>query len=144
MCFRAIDVDVRTEDASSHGRADMVVLTGGQVFVLEFKMADGDGDAAAALDAAITQMREQGYADKYRGRGEPVHLIGVVCGREAQETSWRSGSSPPGSIMASGLFPTWAGRTGFGVHSSVNDVLARRLPADSSLDIPGSNTTTEN
>ncbi|MCY4137233.1 MAG: AAA family ATPase [Rhodobacteraceae bacterium] len=84
MCFRAIGVDVRTEDASSHGRADMVVLTGGQVFVLEFKMADGDGDAAAALDAAITQMREQGYADKYRGRGEPVHLIGVVCGREAK------------------------------------------------------------
>ena len=98
MCFRAIDVDVRTEDASSHGRADMVVLTGGQVFVLEFKMADGDSDAAAALDAAITQMRKQGYAEKYRGRGEPVHLIGVVCGREAQETSWRSGSRPPGSI----------------------------------------------
>ena len=98
MCFRAIGVDVRTEDASSHGRADMVVLTGGQVFVLEFKMADGDSDAAAALDAAITQMRKQGYAEKYRGRGEPVHLIGVVCGREAQETSWRSGSRPPGSI----------------------------------------------
>ena len=84
MCFRAIDVDVRTEDASSHGRADMVVLTGGQVFVLEFKMADGDSDAAAPLDAAITQMRKQGYAEKYRGRGEPVHLIGVVCGREAR------------------------------------------------------------
>ncbi len=84
MCFRAIGVDVRTEDASSHGRADMVVLTGGQVFVLEFKMADGDSDAAAALSAAITQMRELGYAEKYRGRGEPVHLIGVVCGREAR------------------------------------------------------------
>ncbi len=84
MCFRAIGVDVRTEDASSHGRADMVVLTGGQVFVLEFKMADGDSDAAAALSAAITQMREQGYTEKYRGRGEPVHLIGVVCGREAR------------------------------------------------------------
>ena len=84
MCFRSIGADVRTEDASSHGRADMVVLTGGQAFVLEFKMADGDSDAAAALDAAIAQMRKRGYAEKYRDRGEPVHLVGVACGREAR------------------------------------------------------------
>lgn len=84
MCFRAIDMDVRVEDASSHGRADMVVLTGGQVFVLEFKMAENDDGAAAALDAAFAQMRERGYAGKYRTRGEPVHLVGVACGREAR------------------------------------------------------------
>ena len=84
MCFRAIGVDVRVEDASSHGRADMVVLTGGQVFVLECKMAEGAGDTDAVLDAAIAQMRERGYAEKYRGRGEPVHLVGVACGREAR------------------------------------------------------------
>ena len=84
MCFRAIGVDVRVEDPSSHGRADMVVLTGGQVFVLEFKMAEGEDDAAARLDAAVAQMRERGYADKYRDRGEPVHLVGVACGREAR------------------------------------------------------------
>jgi len=39
MAFRAIGVEVRSEEASSYGRADMVVRTGGQVFVLEFKMA---------------------------------------------------------------------------------------------------------
>ena len=82
MCFRSIGVDLRVEDASSHGRADMVVLTGGQVFVLEFKMAKGNGDTETVLDAAIVQMRERGYAEKYRDRGEPVHLIGVACGRE--------------------------------------------------------------
>ena len=84
MCFRFIGVDLRVEDASSHGRADMVVLTGGQVFVLEFKMPEGNGDAAAVLDAAMGQMRERGYAEKYRGHGEPVHLIGVACGPEAR------------------------------------------------------------
>ena len=84
MCFRSIGVDVRVEDVSSHGRADMVVLTGGQVFALEFKMADGKSDADAALDAAIMQLRQRGYARKYRGRGEPIHLIGVVCGREVR------------------------------------------------------------
>ena len=84
MCFRAIGVDVRVEEASSRGRADMVVLTGGQVFVLEFKMAEGNGAAVGALDAAIRQMRDRGYAETYRGRGEPVHLVGVACGRETR------------------------------------------------------------
>ncbi len=84
MCLSALGVDLRVEEASSHGRADMVVLTGGQVFVLEFKMAEGGGDAEAALDAALAQMRERGYADKYRNRGEPVHLLGVACGRGAR------------------------------------------------------------
>ena len=84
MCLRAIGVDLRVEDASSRGRADMVALTGGQVFVLEFKMAEGEGDTDAALDAAISQMRERGYAEKYRARGEPVHLLGAACGREAR------------------------------------------------------------
>ena len=84
MCFRAIGMDVRTEDASSHGRADMVVLTGGQVFVLEFKMADGAGDSEAALAAAFAQMRERGCAEKYRTRREPIHLLGVACGCETR------------------------------------------------------------
>ena len=53
----------------------MVVLTGVQVFVLEFKMAANEEDAAAALDAGIAQMR---------AHGEPIHLISVAYGREAR------------------------------------------------------------
>ena len=84
MCFRAIGVDLRVEDSSSHGRAEMVVLLGRQVFVLEFTMADEEGGADGAMEAAISQMRARGYAEKYRGRGEPIHLVGVVCGRDAR------------------------------------------------------------
>ncbi|MCY4258746.1 MAG: PD-(D/E)XK nuclease domain-containing protein, partial [Rhodobacteraceae bacterium] len=84
MCFRAVGVDVRAEEATSHGRADMVVRTGGQVFVLEFKMADTEEDVESALDAAFTQMRERGYAEGYRDHDGPVHLIAIACGREAR------------------------------------------------------------
>ena len=83
MCFRTIGVDIRVEESSNRRRADMVVLSGGQVFVFEFKMAE-DNDAASALDAALAQIRERGYAEKYRDRGEPIHLIGVACGGEAR------------------------------------------------------------
>ncbi len=82
MCLRAIGVEVRSEESSSHGRADMVIPLGGEVFVIEFKMAESAHHAEAALDAAFAQMRERRYADRYCG--QPVHLVAVACGREAR------------------------------------------------------------
>ncbi len=79
MCFRAIDVGLRVEEASSRGRAGVVVFLDGQVFVMEFKMADRE--VGAALEEAIRQMRERGYAETYRDHGEPVHLLGIVFGQ---------------------------------------------------------------
>ncbi len=84
MCFRAIGVDVRAEEATSHGGADMVVETGGQMFILEFKMAETDADVETKMEEAFTQMRDRGYANRYRDRNEPLHRIAVVCGREAR------------------------------------------------------------
>ena len=81
-CFRTIGLDIRVEDSSARGRADMVVLHGGQVFMFEFKMADGEDDRDDAARQAIEQIREKGYAEKYRDRNEPVHLIGVAFGRD--------------------------------------------------------------
>ena len=77
-CFRTIGLDLRVEDSSGRGRADMVVLHGGQVFVFEFKMAAGGSDRDAAARSAIQQIQEKGYAEKYRSRGEPIHMMGVA------------------------------------------------------------------
>ena len=81
-CFRTIGLDLRVEDSSGRGRADMVVLHSGQVFVFEFKMADGKVDRDAVAQQAIEQMQDKGYAEKYRDRNEPIHLIGVAFGRD--------------------------------------------------------------
>ena len=85
-CFRTIGLDLRVEEASSRGRSDMVLLHGGQVFVLEFKVARGEqaGEAETAhlLDKAIQQMGEKGYGEKYRHRGQPIHLVGLVFNAE--------------------------------------------------------------
>ena len=77
-CFRIIGLDLRVEDSSGRGRADMVVLHSGQVFVFEFKMATGEDDSDAAALAAIQQIQEKGYAEKYRSRGEQINLVGVA------------------------------------------------------------------
>ncbi len=84
MCLRAVGADLRVEEASARGRADMVLRRGGQVFVLEFKMAEGADGGAAALEAALAQMRGRGYADQYADHDGPVHLVGVACGRDAR------------------------------------------------------------
>ncbi|MCY4305868.1 MAG: AAA family ATPase [Aestuariivita sp.] len=84
MGFRAIGVDVRSEEASSRGRADLVILTGGQVFIVEVKMVETAMETEGALEAALAQMRDRGYAEKYKGRKEPIHMIAIACGREAR------------------------------------------------------------
>ncbi len=82
MVFRSIGVEVHAEAATSHGRADLVVHLGAQVFILEFKMAASADAAEAALTAAFAQMRDRGYADAHHG--QPVHLVAIACGREVR------------------------------------------------------------
>jgi hypothetical protein len=74
--FAALGLDLRVEDATSHGRIDLTLLHAGQVFLFEFKVVD-----ATASGEALRQMQARGYADKYRDRGEPIHLIGVEFSR---------------------------------------------------------------
>jgi len=82
MCFRTTGVELRAEEATSRGRSDMVLLHGGRVFVLEFKVVKDKTKTRSGLDGAIAQIREKGYAEKYRDRGEPIHLVGMVFGRK--------------------------------------------------------------
>ena len=81
-CFQSAGVALRMEESTGRGRSDMVVFCGGQVFVLEFKVVEQAGEAEGAGDAALSQIRERGYAEKYRDRGQPVHGVAVVFGME--------------------------------------------------------------
>ncbi len=83
-CLRAVGVDLDVEPVSHHGHANLAVRLGGQIFVLQFRMAVSDKDGAAALDAALAQMREQSHGERYRDHDGPIHLIGVACGHGAR------------------------------------------------------------
>ncbi|MCY4150181.1 MAG: AAA family ATPase [Gammaproteobacteria bacterium] len=80
MSFRTTQIDIKAEEAISGGRSDMVLEHGGQVFVLEFKAVEDVAKKEEMLGSAIAQIRERGYAEKYRDSGESVHLIGMVFG----------------------------------------------------------------
>ena len=80
--FAALGYAVVVEESSSHGRLDMAVRSGGHVYLFEFKVVE-----LSAPGSALAQLRERDYAAKYRGRGEPIHLIGVEFSRETRNVT---------------------------------------------------------
>ncbi len=77
--FAAVGLDVTVEDSSSRGRVDLAVRYRGNVYLFEFKVVELEPEGAA-----LAQLQARGYAEKYRGLGEPIHLLGVEFSREAR------------------------------------------------------------
>ena len=81
-CFASLGLDVRPEDSSAVGRLDMAVQAPGHVYLFEFKVAE-----RATEGAALAQLREKGYAEKYRASGCRIHLVGVEFSSETRGIS---------------------------------------------------------
>ena len=77
--FAALGLDITVEDSTSHGRLDMAVRFSGNVYLFEFKVVEMAGEGAA-----MGQLKARDYAHKYRGAGEPVHLVAVEFSRDAR------------------------------------------------------------
>ena len=80
--FAALGYEIAVEESSSNGRLDMAVRTGGHVYLFEFKVAE-----LAPAGSALAQLQERDYAARYRGQGEPIHLIGVEFSRETRNVT---------------------------------------------------------
>ena len=80
--FAALGLDVTVEDSTSHGRLDMAVRFNGHVYLFELKVVEMAGEGAA-----MAQLKERRYADKYRGAGEPIHLVAVEFSRDARNVA---------------------------------------------------------
>ena len=77
--FAASGLDVTVEDSSSHGRLDMAVRLNGNVYLFEFKVVEMEPEGAA-----MAQLKERRYADKYRASGQPIYLVAVEFSRETR------------------------------------------------------------
>ena len=76
------ELEITVEDSGSRGRLDMAVVFHGNVYLFEFKVVEN-----APEGRAMTQLKAMGYADKYRGRGLPIHLIAVEFSSAARNLS---------------------------------------------------------
>ena len=77
--FASVGFDMVVEDSGSDGRLDMAVRFNDNVYLFEFKVVE-----LASEGAAMVQLKEKGYADKYRGLGQPIHLIGVEFSKDTR------------------------------------------------------------
>ncbi len=89
--FASLDATIIPEDISNRGQADMTVILGQQVYVMEFKVIDGE-----TLDAnpALAQLEQRRYADKYRGDpAKTVYEVGWIFSRSLRglvRADWQS------------------------------------------------------
>jgi hypothetical protein len=74
--FAALGLDIILEDATHHGRIDMTVKFKQRIYLFEFKVVELTPEGRA-----LQQIKDQGYADKYRALGQPIYLIGVEFSR---------------------------------------------------------------
>ena len=77
--FAALGLRITVEDGTSHGRLDMAVWFGDNVYLFEFKVVEMEPHGAA-----MAQLLERDYAAKYRGGAAEVYLVGVEFSRESR------------------------------------------------------------
>ena len=80
--FAALGLDIQVEDSSNHGRLDTAVLFNSNVYLFEFKVIE-----MASAGAAMKQLQERRYADKYRALSQPIYLIGVEFSKDTRNVA---------------------------------------------------------
>ncbi|MBO4801467.1 MAG: ATP-binding protein [Bacteroidaceae bacterium] len=91
----AFGANIRCEEPSAQGRADLTLLMPKGIYIMELKCErlqdhqPADGTAVAAN--ALQQIRDRGYADKYRLDGRSITLVGLCFSSETRNiTNWQS------------------------------------------------------
>ena len=80
--FAALGLDIAVEDSTNHGRLDMAVLFNDNVYLFEFKVVETAGEGAA-----MAQLKEKRYAEKYRDLGHPIHLVAVEFSKDERNVA---------------------------------------------------------
>jgi hypothetical protein len=84
LIFSYLGMFIESEPHLSNGRADVVVQTPQYIYIFEFKFNKNAEDA-------LQQIKDKGYADKYRAVGKTIVGIGVNFNRVKKKiTGWLS------------------------------------------------------
>ncbi len=76
IVFNYLGMFVQSEVHSAHGRADAVVETSNDVFIFEFKYNK-------TAEEALQQLKNKGYAEKYRSSGKQI--TGIAFNFDAEQ-----------------------------------------------------------
>jgi hypothetical protein len=74
--FASLNAQIIPEDITNRGQADMTILLGNHIYVMEIKVVD---HLPEGNNQALQQIVKRNYAEKYRNReGKTVHEVGLV------------------------------------------------------------------
>jgi hypothetical protein len=91
LVFRLLGIYTEAEVKTNDGRIDAVVELKTDIFLFEFKLDD-------SAKEALKQIKEHEYAQKYRGKGKPITLVGANFDSEKRTvTTWKSEIDKPGT-----------------------------------------------
>ncbi len=84
LMFQYIGIYMESEVNTSRGRVDTVVHTDTHIYIIEFKLDQ-------SVDKAITQIKERGYADRYRNTSKQIIGLGINFNSKKKEIGdWRT------------------------------------------------------
>ncbi|MCQ2193118.1 MAG: PD-(D/E)XK nuclease domain-containing protein [Paludibacteraceae bacterium] len=93
FCLFGIPNQCEIMEASQ--RVDIVAQTAKMALVFELKMmgageANPDDKKAQLLEEALEQLKQKGYAEKYRNESEEVHSVGIVFDEKTRKVAcWK-------------------------------------------------------
>lgn len=71
--FAALGLNITVEDSTNQGRIDMTLKFQQRVYIFEFKVVEFVPEGSV-----LQQIKDKGYAEKYREMEQPIYLIGVA------------------------------------------------------------------
>ncbi|MBL7791055.1 MAG: PD-(D/E)XK nuclease domain-containing protein, partial [Saprospiraceae bacterium] len=75
---------VHSEIPTNQGRMDAVLDAGERLYIFEFKLRE-------SADAALAQIHERGYPERFRAAGKQLTLVGVAFDVEAKNVrEWKA------------------------------------------------------
>ncbi len=89
--FASLGLNITVEDTTSKGRTDMTIDFNDYIYIFEFKVIEqvrapkSLSNKNPKINSAIEQIHEKGYANKYKGQGKPIYLIGIEFSEKARE-----------------------------------------------------------
>ncbi len=83
LMVSASGVNASSEVLTCDGRIDLAMAFRDKIYIIEFKCNQ-------SADVGLKQIREKGYADRYRGRGGKIILMGINFDTEARNVGdWK-------------------------------------------------------
>ncbi len=74
----SLGVEIIAEDITNLGRIDITIKIGDFIYIIEFKVGDGD---------ALRQIIERAYSQKYESEAKEIILIGINFDKELRNIS---------------------------------------------------------